>query len=529
MEATKAVILARVSSPEQEEGHSIDAQRHRLQEYCSRKNLDVLKTFEIIESSTRGDRKRFMEMINYVRRFKEPIAIVADKVDRVQRSFREFPLLDDLIQKGSIELHFYSENTIIHKESRSSDRTMWSMRVLLAQSYTDAMSDNIKRSLEHKRRIGEWTGPAPLGYLNDRDEFGKSLVILDPVRAPIIQRIFEEYATGSFTLAEMVKKAKDWGLRSKKGYCLTKSVLHRLIQQPFYCGEMEIKGEMFNHRHQTLIPRWLFQACQEVRTGYNKKPFKYADKEFVFRGLLTCATSGRVVTADTKKKKYPSGKTAEWTYLRCWNPENPEKKMWVREDDIVQQVEDIISRIGIHKKELLDDTIEYLKEINTAKKDQHTVELSHLKKEHTEIQARLDRLMDLRLDGELSKEEFEAKKRRLKDRQYELGNLLQTYDRADDEFTKRLEMLLNLTYQAPKIWKGSTISQKRELVNFLFANLKLEGKTLCYSLRKPFDALVLDPERPEWRRVRDSNPRYSYRYTSLAGRRFRPLSQLSEN
>ena len=75
MEATKAVILARVSSPEQEEGHSIDAQRHRLQEYCSRKNLDVLKTFEIIESSTRGDRKRFMEMINYVRRFKEPIAI----------------------------------------------------------------------------------------------------------------------------------------------------------------------------------------------------------------------------------------------------------------------------------------------------------------------------------------------------------------------------------------------------------------------------------------------------------------------
>ena len=33
---------------------------------------------------------------------------------------------------------------------------------------------------------------------------------------------------------------------------------------------------------------------------------------------------------------------------------------------------------------------------------------------------------------------------------------------------------------------------------------------------------------PKWRRVRDSNPRYSYPYTSLAGRRFRPLSQLSE-
>ena len=88
MEAKKAVILARVSSKEQEDGHSIDAQKHRLQEYCVRKGLEVLQVFEIIESSTRGDRKRFMEMIAYARRYKESVAIIADKVDRLQRRFR---------------------------------------------------------------------------------------------------------------------------------------------------------------------------------------------------------------------------------------------------------------------------------------------------------------------------------------------------------------------------------------------------------------------------------------------------------
>ena len=500
MEAKKAVILARVSTKDQEEGHSIDAQCHRLREYCARKGLEVLQTYEIIESSTRGDRKRFMEMVAYAKRYPECVAIVADKVDRVQRSFKEFPLLDDLIQRGSIELHFFSDNVIIHRESRSSDRTMWSMRVLLAQSYTDSTSENIRRSLEHKRRVGEWAGPAPIGYMNTRDEFGKSVIVSDPARAPIITQLFEEYATGAFTLSEMVAKAKRYGLRTKSGLYLQKSVIHRLFMHPFYHGEMEIKGEMYAHRHEAIIPRWLFQACQEVREGHNKKPFKYADKEFVFRGLITCATAGHVVTADTKTKTYKSGKQATWTYLRCWNPDAPEKKMWVREDEVLAQVEAVLERLGIRDKEFLDDTLLYLKETTKLKKEHHTIEVAQLKKEHTEIQSRLDKLMDLRLDGEITKEDFEMKKRRLKDRQYEIGRLITTYDKADDEFTKRMEMLLNLMYEGPRIFKGSTISQKRELLNFLFANLTLKGATLCYTLRSPFCDFLNGPDNQNWRR-----------------------------
>ena len=155
--------------------------------------------------------------------------------------------------------------------------------------------------------------------------------------------------------------------------------------------------------------------------------------------------------------------------------------------------------MGIRNRQFLDDTITYLKETNRLKKAHHTLEVGQMKKEHTEIQTKLDRLMDLRLDGEITKEDFEMKKRRLKDRQYELTQLVHTYDKADDEFTKRMEMLLNLTHEAPKIWASSTISQKRELLNFLFANLQLKGATLCYTLRKPFDSFLIDPESPNWR------------------------------
>jgi len=209
LKAKKAIILARVSSKEQEEGYSIDAQKHRLETYCLRRNLNVLKVFEITESSTMGDRRRFMAMIKFVKAQKDPVAIVADKVDRVQRSFKEYPLLDELIQKGKIELHFNTENYIIHKDSVSQERLMWSMGVIMAQSYIDSMRDNVKRSFDQKIRQGEWIAKAPLGYLNVKDERGRSDIVPDPDAAPLVKKLFEEYATGAFTISEMVQKAKN--------------------------------------------------------------------------------------------------------------------------------------------------------------------------------------------------------------------------------------------------------------------------------------------------------------------------------
>lgn len=111
----KAIILARVSTKEQEEGHSIAAQSQRLADYCARKSLQVVRTFELVESSTRGERKDFVAMLEFAKAQNETMAIVTDAVDRLQRSFKESVLLDELIRKDQIELHFYREGMVIGK------------------------------------------------------------------------------------------------------------------------------------------------------------------------------------------------------------------------------------------------------------------------------------------------------------------------------------------------------------------------------------------------------------------------------
>ena len=59
----EAILLSRVSSKEQEEGYSLDAQEARLRQYCMSKNLEVAMVCSFAESSTRGNRTKFRDII----------------------------------------------------------------------------------------------------------------------------------------------------------------------------------------------------------------------------------------------------------------------------------------------------------------------------------------------------------------------------------------------------------------------------------------------------------------------------------
>lgn len=337
-------------------------------------------------------------------------------------------------------------------------------------------------------------------YLNQRDERGNSVIVVDQLRAPLLKRMFTEYASGAYTLGQMQQRCKEWGLRSKAGVELHKSTLYRIVQNPFYYGDMLIKGEIMQHCHEPLVSRNVWEDCQAVLRGWEKKPFLYGGKDFLFRGLLTCAVTGRVVSSDTKKKSYKNGTTAEFTYLVTWNPENPSKKFWVREDKVAAQVEAALERITIKDHEMMTAAIAAVKEANKAKQESHNREVGLLKKEHSEIQAKLDRLVDLLAEGVLPPEDYRTKREQLKKRQHDLVNLIHAYDDADNMFGSTMEKLMKVAMGAHKAFLSSSVEEKRELLNFVFSNLTLKGETLCYSYNFPFNNFENLDDCSKWRR-----------------------------
>ena len=120
----------------------------------------------------------------------------------------------------------------------------------------------------------------------------------------------------------------------------------------------------------------------------------------------------------------------------------------------------------------------------------------------------MKKLNTILADGVIDKDDFRAKKISSKERQDEITDLIKAYDGADDAFSGAMEKLLKLATNAHKAFIGSNLEEQRELLNFVFSNLQLNGTSLCYSLNFPFDRFEEMAKTEKWLREQDSNLRH---------------------
>lgn len=55
----------------------------------------------------------------------------------------------------------------------------------------------------------EWISQAPIGYTHFTNQKGKPDIMIDPVRAPLVRQLFEKYATGCYSISQLVTMARD--------------------------------------------------------------------------------------------------------------------------------------------------------------------------------------------------------------------------------------------------------------------------------------------------------------------------------
>lgn len=478
----KAIILARVSSKEQEENNSIPAQTRRLLDYCDRKGLDVIHTYQLVESSTKANRKRFSEIIHKIRLSREPIALVTDTIDRLQRSFRDSVKMDELRQSDKVELHFIRENLIVNASSNSADILRWDMGVLFAKSYVTQLTDNVKRSLEEKLRKGELSTHAPFGYRNCRKD-GRAFVEPDD-NAIIVKEMFSKYATGAYSLRSM----RDW-LHDTYSIKKATSTVDHILKNPFYYGYICHNGELYAHCYETLITEELFDQVQKVLHRMNKTPRKYCGLPFTYRGIIVCAECGCRVTVE-KQKGY--------VYYHCTQHKGKHHASYVREESLNAQIVEALSNIQPTDSQF-NEILEFMKDKCENYNNKRKETLAYLSAEIAKSQNRTNRLFDVYLDGMLDKDEYKTKRRELDDDRKRLENRMMLVDKDTSQWYDDISTIINLVKSAPLLFeKSSKIDLKRRLLNLIFSNFELDGKRLRYEYKKPFDSMVFCQKRPMW-------------------------------
>ena len=530
----QAVMLARVSSRKQERGASLEAQEKSIKEYCNRNDLIIIepypKAFVFTESSTRGGRKKFNEMIDFIEKQKHKTAIVVHTLDRLQRGFGECEKIKELLKADKIEVHFIVESLILDKFSSDDDFTRYDFGILSAKLYLTSMNKNVKRSQKYNREAGLWQGLAPIGYLNAKDERRRATLILDPERAPIIKQIFEEYASGVHSLKSVWLSAKEKGLMSKEPnynprsknfgkICpISRNKIHDILTNTFYYGAMYVADEeidektkkpiktfykLINHVYEPIISKELFDKVQKVLKTRKKERFckeqKYAGIPFVFRGLITCKC-GCAITPEHHKKG-----NKEYVYLRCSHQKGNCSHKLVNVKSILEELEGEI----FHQFRISPTMYDLLKtSITQSLEDEKKINASIRKKiaeEISLIDTRLERLWECYLDRDIDKAKYELEKQKYLEQKKDLNARAEKYSDISNGLKENVGKAIDFAANLSNLIKAASPDEKNMLLKRLLTNCLLDGAVLKYEIKAPFDKLLSCTNYKKWKDIAIDN------------------------
>ena len=472
----KTVLFARVSSREQEEtGYSLPSQKKLLKDYAERKEFKIAKTFSISESASgKYQRKSFDEMLDYVKRNDIKI-IVCEKVDRLTRNLRDAVLINEWINGNpEREVHFVKENCVLSKESKSNEKFIWNIKVSVAQYYIDNLSEEVKKGQKEKVAQGWLPTKPPLGY-KTIGEKGHKIHIPNEKTAPSIRRAFELYATGSYSLYKLASTMYDEGARSSLGNRITKSRWAELLSDPFYTRKFRWKGELYDGKQERLISDELFLKTQEVLKS--KSTPKYSKHFSLFKGLMKCKNCGGQITWEIKKG---------YCYGHCNYYKFCKKRTYVREEKIEEQLISYLDKIQIKNSRLIDWIQKALKESHKDEIEYHKNNREELNRRFEEIQNRLSRLYDDKLDGKITLDMYDIKFKEYSQKKEDILGALQGQNAAETAYFELGVNILELSRNAKELYRQAHKEEKRMLLNLVFSDLQLDEEKLEIKYALPF-------------------------------------------
>src|SRR2546430_16564225 len=83
--------------------------------------------------------------------------MLVENNDLLYRNHKDWVTLDDL----EVENHFPKEGVVLSRESRSSEKFMHGIKVLMAKNYIDNLSEETRKGMTEKAEQGFWPSAAP--------------------------------------------------------------------------------------------------------------------------------------------------------------------------------------------------------------------------------------------------------------------------------------------------------------------------------------------------------------------------------
>lgn len=377
----RAALYCRVSTDEQaRHGISIDAQLAALRVWAEREGHTVAG--EYIDAGISGKKppSKRPELSRLFRELESGLQIdilAFCKLDRFFRSVKLYYQAMDTLDRYHIAWQAIHED---YETLTASGRMKVNIMLSVAENEADRTSERIRAVFDHKIAKGEpVTRSQPFGF----EISGKKLI--HSADAPAAREAFEMFARTGNTYA-----VRDM-IQTKYGRRLPYEAVYRFLQNPLYTGRYRDNPAYC----EPIVSKELFDSIQRDFAERRKTKKTPSGRVYLFSGLIVCATCGRrfTVSPGCKAHLHPEryrcpghlmGKT-------CTNRRTIQE--FTLEQHLLQHV---------------------TAQLNGTSPDYATAQPKPRPAvSREEINRKLERLKDLYIDGDITREEYTARREKL--------------------------------------------------------------------------------------------------------------------
>lgn len=351
-----AVIYARYSSSGQRE-ESIEGQLRECRAWATRNGFHIIGEYTDKALTGRTDKRPdFQRMLRDSERgvFK---AVICWKIDRFARNRYDSATYKYKLKKNGVRVYYAKEAIPEGPEGIILESVMEGY----AEYYSENLSQNIRRGNYDSALERKTLGQRVLGLRKGAD----GRFEIDPATAPIVLRIFEEYAAGE-SAKDIYTRLNDEGYRTSRGGLFNKNSLRHILKNEKYIGVYAYKDIRDENGIPPIVSRELFQKCQSMLAEHHHSPAADRNVSFLLTSKLFCGHCGEPMTGDGGTSK--TGRV--YHYYTCNNRKRKKCDKERAPKEWIEQL--VISELVklIHSDDFINEVVDCCMEYQQREKDQ---------------------------------------------------------------------------------------------------------------------------------------------------------------
>ena len=299
----RVVGLTRISTDQDNQPYSLDAQRRAVETYVEAHAWTLVDLIEEEMSGAAESRPALEKVLGMVRSGRVDVVVVT-RVDRLSRTIRGLMDVVEELDRHGVELVSVTESI---DTSTPGGRMFLQFLGVFAEFERRVLIERIRAGLRTKAGRGQWVGgPPPFGYrLLDRS------LVIEASEAAVVRRVFQSYAAGdgANTIANALNQD---GLRTTRGNSWTAQGVLGMLRRVTYCGQIKHLEEVHDGAHEAIVDADLFDAVQERLGTQGASTGQRQSRTYLLAGTLRCGLCGSPMTG-----ALAGGNGGQYRYYRC--------------------------------------------------------------------------------------------------------------------------------------------------------------------------------------------------------------------